>query len=63
MHVDAKKYQVGTGDVFMYNLAFCGENDEREEDHENTQHTCTHKIKLEPGVETFGAYQRKWVTK
>ena len=56
MHVDAKKYQVGTGDVFMYNLAFYGENDEREEDHENTQHTCTHEIKWEPGPETFGAY-------
>ena len=50
MHVDAKKYQVGTGDVFMYNLAFCGE------DHENTQHTCTHETKWEPGPETFGAY-------
>ena len=35
---------MGTCDVFMYNLAFCGENDEREEDHENTQHTHTKKM-------------------
>ena len=56
INVDAKKYQVSTGDVFMYNLAFSGENDEREEDYENMQHTYTPNIKWEPGVETFGAY-------
>ena len=33
----------------MYTPAFSGENDEREEDYENMQHTCTHKRKWEPG--------------
>ena len=47
---------MGTCDVFMYNLAFSGDNDEREEDYENMQHTCTPNVKWEPGLETVGAH-------
>ena len=46
---------MGTCDVFMYNLAISGDNDEREEDYENMQHIHT-RDKMEPGLETFGAY-------